>query len=544
MASTCRHGSFRHGRGRPALAWSLVHGWESARDRTLPMAHFLHAAGFHCLLFDVRGHGANEAELLPISGGEFGHDTLAAIDVLLGRPEVSVAAVSGHSMGAIGAILAAAADRRIAALVATSGPADPYRLTRETFRLANLPLPDPIAYPLAWLTTRVFLRPRGHRVEEVNAIRAIAAFPGPVLLAHGEEDAVVPLRHFERLRAAALSTRAGNPDAAPVVDIVIGGGQHSWLYEFEAYRRTVARFLAASLGGPYSPDEAAERAAAVPAERLPDVGEQFSASRRAAACGRLARVALPGATRPDPAIVAPPSPTEPMTVWDAVTHKRAIRRFVDRPIDTEHLERILDAGRRAGSSKNSQRWSFIAIEDRATLRELADAGPYAGHLAGAAAAIALVTPDPKTVDAPLSVMWDLGQAAQNMMLVAWELGIGSVPATVYTHDLVQRVLALPDDQHCEFLLSFGYPARPGPHATSEGRRPAAARAAGPSRALVGARRQAGRCPQAIASGTCATRSRSRPPASRAAPRHTPRASRTARRRPSPAAARRPGTSAE
>ena len=131
-----------------------------------------------------------------------------------------------------------------------------------------------------------------------------------------------------------------------------------------------------------------------------------------------------------------------MTVWDAVTHKRAIRRFVDRPLDTEHLERILDAGRRAGSSKNSQRWSFIAIEERATLRELADAGPYAGHLAAAAAAIALVTPDLKTVDAPLSVMWDLGQAAQNMMLVAWELGIGSVPATVYTHDVVQRVLVL------------------------------------------------------------------------------------------------------
>ena len=97
-----------------------------------------------------------------------------------------------------------------------------------------------------------------------------------------------------------------------------------------------------------------------------------------------------------------------MTVWDAVAHKRAIRRFLEQPLATEHLERILDAGRHAGSSKNSQRWSFIAIEDRATLRELADAGPYAGHLATAAAAIALVTPDPKTVDAPLSVMWDLG----------------------------------------------------------------------------------------------------------------------------------------
>jgi len=106
--------------GAPGPGVVLVHGWESGRDRTLPMAHFLNAAGFHCLLFDVRGHGANEPELLPVSGGEFGRDTLAAVDVLLGRPEVTAAAVSGHSMGAIGAILAGAADPRIAAVVAPS----------------------------------------------------------------------------------------------------------------------------------------------------------------------------------------------------------------------------------------------------------------------------------------------------------------------------------------------------------------------------------------------------------------------------------------
>ena len=54
-------------------------------------------------------------------------------------------------------------------------------------------------------------------------------------------------------------------------------------------------------------------------------------------------------------------------------------------------------------------------------------------------------------------MFDLGQAAGNMMLVAWELGIGSVPATVYDHDLARRLLRYPDDRHCEYLLSFGYP---------------------------------------------------------------------------------------
>jgi nitroreductase len=147
-------------------------------------------------------------------------------------------------------------------------------------------------------------------------------------------------------------------------------------------------------------------------------------------------------------------------VWQAISGKRAIRRFAARPLEPGHLERILDAGRHAGSSKNQQRWAFVVVEDRDVLRELAHVGPWAGHLAGAAAAVALVTPDPQSSDAPLSVMWDLGQAAGNMMLAAWELGIGSVPATVYEQQLARQALGYPDDHHCEFLLSFGYPANP------------------------------------------------------------------------------------
>jgi nitroreductase len=47
-----------------------------------------------------------------------------------------------------------------------------------------------------------------------------------------------------------------------------------------------------------------------------------------------------------------------------------------------------------------------------------------------------------------------------MVLTAWELGIGSAPATVFEDDLTNRLLQLPADRHCEFLLSFGYPADP------------------------------------------------------------------------------------
>jgi nitroreductase len=161
-------------------------------------------------------------------------------------------------------------------------------------------------------------------------------------------------------------------------------------------------------------------------------------------------------------------------VWAAVRTRRAIRDFSPRPLDPDHLGRILDAGRRAGSSKNLQRWDFIVCRERERLRELAAVGPWAGHLGGAAAAVALVTPDPRGADAPLSILFDLGQAAQNMMLTAWELGIGSVPATVYEHELVRRLLGYPETHHCEYLLSFGYPASPEAldrPARSGGRRP-------------------------------------------------------------------------
>jgi nitroreductase len=151
---------------------------------------------------------------------------------------------------------------------------------------------------------------------------------------------------------------------------------------------------------------------------------------------------------------------EPESVWDAIRSRRVIRRFADRPLEPEHLDRILRAGRRANSSKNQQRWAFVVCKDRAHLKELSSVGPYAGHLAGAAVGIALATPDPKIADAPLSVLFDIGQAADSMTLAAWELGIGSVPATVYDHDLGKRLLGYPDGYHCEFLLSFGYPADP------------------------------------------------------------------------------------
>jgi nitroreductase len=144
----------------------------------------------------------------------------------------------------------------------------------------------------------------------------------------------------------------------------------------------------------------------------------------------------------------------------AVTGLHVVRKFSDEPVSDDDLVAILNAGRRAGSSKNLQRWHFIVVRERATLTALADVGQFAAHLTGAVLGIALVTPNPEAADSPLSVMWDLGRAAQNMVLVAWNRGLGAVPATVYDHELCRSILRYPVDRHCEYILNIGHPSAP------------------------------------------------------------------------------------
>jgi alpha-beta hydrolase superfamily lysophospholipase len=281
----------------------LVHGWESARDRTLPHAQVLHAAGFHVLTFDVRGHGANGPEALPISVGEFAADARAAVSVMLARPEVSRVGILGHSMGAAGALVATAADPDIAAVIAVATPADSYRLTRQTFRLARLPIPDVMAWPLAWLTTRVYLRPRGHTIASVNATRAIREIHVPVMLVHGDQDGAVPVGHLARLAAARHATR---PHAVTET-MVVAGGRHSWLYEFPAYRAAIARFFAVALAGPMAPDEASALAEAVPAVRLPEPERLTALDEEPGGFRSLARIFRPRGRSAGPDDTASPT---------------------------------------------------------------------------------------------------------------------------------------------------------------------------------------------------------------------------------------------
>lgn len=144
-----------------------------------------------------------------------------------------------------------------------------------------------------------------------------------------------------------------------------------------------------------------------------------------------------------------------MNVSDAIRTKRAARKFLEKPLPDEVARTILNAGRRSQSSKNSQAWQFIAIRDREILKALSTCGEWAGHLAGAALGVALLTPDPTE---KFQTMFDAGQAAAFMQLAAWELGVGSCPASIYEPEKAREILGFPAEWHLRIALSFGYPA--------------------------------------------------------------------------------------
>ena len=163
-----------------------------------------------------------------------------------------------------------------------------------------------------------------------------------------------------------------------------------------------------------------------------------------------------------------------MNTWDAIRTRRNVREFEDRPIPPEDLDRIVAAAALAPSSMNEQRWAFVVCHERENLGELSHAGDYADHVATAAAAIAFLTPRADDVAERESIAFDLGQAVENAMLAAWELGIGSCHGSVYDEARVRELLAYPPEMTCDLVVSFGYPADPAslaPPGSRGGRKP-------------------------------------------------------------------------
>lgn len=147
-----------------------------------------------------------------------------------------------------------------------------------------------------------------------------------------------------------------------------------------------------------------------------------------------------------------------METWDAIRARRNVRTYRPEPVPQRDLERIAEAAWRAPSARNQQHWDFVIVTDRQQLTELATVWQGAGHIASAAAAIALIVPEPPDERTKLIDQYDLGQATLAMTLAATDLGIGTGHSAVGDQDKARSILGVPEHHLVSYLLGIGYPA--------------------------------------------------------------------------------------
>ncbi len=141
-----------------------------------------------------------------------------------------------------------------------------------------------------------------------------------------------------------------------------------------------------------------------------------------------------------------------MEVFDAVRTLLAVRRYQDRPVSEDVVQRVLESGRLTASAVNGQPWHFIVVHDRDTLRQLGTLvrpGPYIAQ-----APLAIVVAIDRT---PYAVS-DASRAIQSMLLTAWSEGVGGNWTGFGPMERVGALLGIPEDLDVLAVLPLGYPA--------------------------------------------------------------------------------------
>ena len=144
-----------------------------------------------------------------------------------------------------------------------------------------------------------------------------------------------------------------------------------------------------------------------------------------------------------------------MDVYECIRSRRTVRDYKPDPIPQDALYKILQAGRWAPSSSNTQKWRFIVVQDRDTLAALGKIATHGTFIGQAPLTIAVVMED-----APRPQL-DAGRALQQMELMAWSLGIGMCFVGVREADqqqAIKKLLNVPEAMELITLLPFGYHA--------------------------------------------------------------------------------------
>ena len=143
-----------------------------------------------------------------------------------------------------------------------------------------------------------------------------------------------------------------------------------------------------------------------------------------------------------------------METLTCIRTRREIREYADKPIPEESLLKILEAGRLAPSSKNSQPWHFVVIKNQEMLKKITGLTPTGEHIGKAPLAIAVLMDNAKLPEI------DGARAIQNMVLAAWDLGIGACWITNFYDDGVKDLLGAPQRMKLVSVIPFGYPTEP------------------------------------------------------------------------------------
>ncbi len=148
-----------------------------------------------------------------------------------------------------------------------------------------------------------------------------------------------------------------------------------------------------------------------------------------------------------------------MDVKKAIRTRRSIRKFRQDPIEREKIDAILEAGHLSPSAANKQPWHFIIVTDKELKSLLGDS--YSKEWFTTAPAILIVCIDPLTAwtreDGEEYWKVDAAIAMQNMVLQAWEEGLGTCWIAAFKEPPVKRILKIPPNIRVVAMTPLGYP---------------------------------------------------------------------------------------
>ena len=147
-----------------------------------------------------------------------------------------------------------------------------------------------------------------------------------------------------------------------------------------------------------------------------------------------------------------------MDAIECMKTRRSVRAYLDKPVDREVIEDIIDCGRLAASAINIQPWQFIVVQDAALRKKIADITDYGKFIEQAAVCVAVFCQDGKYY------LEDGSAATQNILNAARAHGLGSCWVAGDKKEyapVMARLLGLPEDYKLISLIAIGYAASEG-----------------------------------------------------------------------------------